>query len=134
MFKCKFGLIPKKKRKNLKFVLIGAGVGFVISIFLFVAQDTELLFALSGAPFFLNRIIINSKGLVNYMTFLYFVIVFSFIGYLVTLQLKRMHLIIIILLLIALHATLVYSGAKLFSEDLSQIFRELSKRGVRITQ
>jgi hypothetical protein len=117
---------------RFKFLLFSASIGLVLSVFLLFTQEIDVLFILSGAPFFLNSFSVNLPGLVNYVTFIYFILFFTFLGYLVSFPINRMSLMISIFMMVILHLTLVYFGGKLLFGDLWKVLEELSKEGISI--
>jgi hypothetical protein len=92
---------------------------------LLIVQDIRILLALVGPPLVLNRITINLSSLVNFVTFIYFIFLFSFLGYLLGLRMKRTHFMMILGLIFAMHIVFAYLGGKALFSDFFRGLREL---------
>jgi len=112
--------------KKYRFVLAGVIVGLLVSIILFLCgQDINPLLLLSGAPYYIDAITVNSTKLVSFVCFIYFISLFSFIGYLITIQIKKKNLIYIILIIIVIHIVLIYLGINKLKHQISDFMGDV---------
>lgn len=93
-------------------IIIGGIIGFLLSLVLYFTQEFEPFFYLTAAPLHLDHLTFNSEGLVSVITFAYFILIFAALGYLIVAKLPRTRQITFIVLIIALHVCLAYSGAR----------------------
>jgi hypothetical protein len=117
------------KSKKL-YILLGATIGLLVSIILVIGQKYDVLFFLSGAPYYLDSIIIRSGLLVSYVCFIYFILLFSFLGYLFTIKLSIRNRIMIFVLITIIHMGLVYLGGKGLFGGFFESLKIIGKKGM----
>ena len=106
--------------KKYKVMFIGTVMGALISLFLLIGQRFDILFYLTGAPYYIDAITVNSGKLVSYVTFLYYVLLGSFIGYLINIKSSLKVIIPTILIVILIHGTLVYLGGEMLANGVER--------------
>src|SRR3989338_1477506 len=66
---------------NKRPVIIGAFCGLILSVVLCFTQNIDFMLYFSGAPYYINSLMFERKGFVSITTFIYFIGLFSLIGY-----------------------------------------------------
>lgn len=118
--------------KKYKFILLPILIAFLLTLLLEIAQKNELSFYLVGAPYFIDEIIIKSGKYVSYITLFYFVILFSILGYALTINLSIYCKVLIVFLLFLGHGLLVYLGAKILFGGFFEGLKAISEKGISI--
>lgn len=99
-------------------IIIGALIGLVVSIVLSFTQNVEAMLYLSGAPHYLDALTLKSDNLVSPVTYLYFIALFSSIGFLIARRLPKKIVAVAIVILIAAHIVLAWQGAHDIFDEL----------------
>ncbi len=107
-------MIKQGRSKINPYPVLGALIGLIVSLLLLALQDVEALFYLTAAPYYLDVITVNSGHLVSVITFIYFICIFSLLGYIFTKKISKTQLIVVFLVMLLAHITL----AKLGSRDI----------------
>ncbi len=110
------------------------GIGLLISFIAFLTQENDYSIYLIGAPYYIDIMTIRSGHYVSIINFLYFTIIFSFVGYLFTAGLKKLYLTVAIVAIFTMHCSLMYLGGKEISDGLFSTLHELSKEGIEINR
>jgi hypothetical protein len=116
---------------KLKYMLIGATIGLVISILIVMTQHVlmryspRMFIVLVGPPLFLNRVTVNLGSMLNLFTFTYFMVLLSLCGYLHAIKMKRIHFTVILGLMVAVHIVLAVFGGRALFDDFFHGLREL---------
>lgn len=97
-----------------KSIFVGVVTGLIISVILLYTQQIESMFYFSSAPLCIDSLTIDSDGLVSIVTFVYYIVIFGFIGYLssITSKWKSAFLIGVLVATIATHIVLTGCGAE----------------------
>lgn len=105
-----------KLHSRNKPIIVGAIFGLVLSVILCFTQHIDLMIYFSGAPYYIDSLILGSEGIVNIITFIYFIGLFGFIGYLSSLNLTRIQFVLICVVILVVHFILLkFAGDSLFS-------------------
>lgn len=100
---------------NKKPILIGALAGLALSVFLCFTQNNDFTLYLSCAPYYLDSLFFQRDGMVSVTTFVYFIGLFSLMGYLISIKLSKLYLVIFVFLVICIHFILLkMSGDVIF--------------------
>jgi hypothetical protein len=95
------------QNNNKKPIVISAFLGLVLSLVLCFTQNIESMLYFSGAPLYIDSFVLESEGLVSIITFIYFIGLFSLIGYLLSIELNKLYFILICISIIIIHLFLV---------------------------
>jgi len=97
-------------------IIVGVILGLVLSVILCFTQNIDLMFYFSGAPYYIDSLILGSEGIVSIITFIYFIGLFGLIGYLSSLNLKRIQFVLICVVILVVHLILLkFAGDSVFS-------------------
>lgn len=115
-----------------RYIAIGALLGTLVGVVLTVGQQCDFLLYLSMAPYYIDTITIKTDALISPITYAYFIVLFSFIGYLVSTNIPKRYLFIIIIVVIVFHVLLVSRGGRAYFGPFFDLLNELSKTGIAI--
>lgn len=107
-----------KDNNNKKPIIIGALLGLVLSTVLCFTQNIEAMFYFSAAPLYIDSLLIGSEGLVSIVTFIYFIGIFSLLGYIFLLKLANKFKLLAVIVIVILHCVLLRLEGKVIFDGL----------------
>lgn len=112
-------------QNRIKYIIYGILFGLALSLLLLVLPSHDYLLYLTAAPYFLDSITIRSGDLVSPSTFVYFIVIFAFIGYLFSSKLNKKILFLFIFIIIAGHILFLNLGGKILFKETVDTIKEL---------
>lgn len=105
------------------FMLCGAIGGFLLTVILWLNQERDFAPYFLFAPYYIDSILFKADRFVSAVTFAYFIILFSLIGYFISKKDRLFCKILAVVLLILIHFLLAKLGGRLFFSGLLDALR-----------
>jgi hypothetical protein len=109
---------PVNHSKNKRPIIMGAFLGLVLSLVLCFTQNIESMFYFSAAPYYIDSLVLESGGLVSIITFIYFIAIFSLLGYVFSLKLAKKFKLLAVIIIVILHCDLMQLGGETLFDGL----------------
>ena len=107
-------------------LLIGGMCGLIFSVVLFFTQSIDFTFYFTSAPYYLDALSLKSDTLVGPVTFVYFIALFAFLGFLIFSKLPRKFTLTLIIVLVLIHFSLGYYGGRRVFNGLPSALKSVS--------
>lgn len=107
-----------RENNNKKPIMIGALLGLLLSGVLSFTQNIDAMFYFSSAPYYIDSLILGSEGLVSMVTFIYFITIFSLLGYIFSLKLAKKFKLLAVIVIVIFHCVLMRLGGKALFDGL----------------
>ncbi len=114
-------------------VFAGGLIGLAVCLVLLVTQKIELFFYLSAAPYYLDSITLKSGNVISVVTFVYFVSLFAFIGFLIGKKVRLPYMAGIVIFMIVVHLFLGSLGGRNLFVGLLKALKMANQAEVAMT-
>ncbi len=93
-------------------------LGLTLATTLYFTQNIELMSYFSVAPYYINSLTFRGEGFINITTFIYFIVMFSLLGYVYSCNIAKKFKWLIILGIIIFHCILLRLGGSMIMDGL----------------